>query len=207
MQNVEAEVVAIRSTLSRLELTQSPSRSDAVAEPTSTRQRILAISVTIIVLVSLGLICSYWLLGAGDIYLFLSILFPAFGGFAAGLFIAGRHVKLYALQGFIIGLVSRIGIARDLLHYSLIWAFLLGVLLSMVLTLILFLLSAILANWLKRRFLHEPILKSRGSRLAVALARVGSAPGADLSKGIEFWKGMLGALTPVLTLIGTIVTG
>jgi hypothetical protein len=71
---------------------------------------------------------------------------------------------------------------------------------------LLFLTSTIIARWFFRR--HIPSKAPDVLPLAIALSRFGTIEDSvDLSRRVEVWTKILTVLTPILTIIGTIVTG
>lgn len=72
-----------------------------------------------------------------------------------------------------------------------------------------FFLPAILGRWIGKRFNPSPDepRNKPAPKLAVGLAHLGSPNSeAELLKRIEFWKKIIDAFTPILTLAGTIIT-
>jgi hypothetical protein len=92
--------------------------------PAATSRRLLVISLLVVIIASVGSIASYWVAGKfawapWAPLLFVSIAFPAFGGFAGGLLIRGRHLKLYWILGGLVGLIDLIGML--LIYQGSLW--------------------------------------------------------------------------------------
>jgi hypothetical protein len=141
------------------------------------------------------------------VLLLLSVAFPAVLGLVAGLLIRGRHMKLYSLLGAFIGVIDYVGVL--LIYRGMLWPlpydWLEALLVICVGQTVLFLLSAIVGDWIEGRLFKRPLSTAAFPRVALVLAQLATSRKGDLSKNIELWKVIVGALTPILALIGTIV--
>lgn len=176
-----------------------------------TNGRILTILLAVVTLASSGSMGFYSMFRRGGEFgrelLFVSIAFPALGGFVEGFLLRGRYLNLYFASGAMIGLVDFIGVV--LIYRGTLWPlprdWVEAVLVFPGLQMLLVVFSALFGDWLENRvFFRSP--STDGTGPAIGVAESGSAGHRDLTKDVEFWKVVISTLTPVLTLTGTIVT-
>jgi hypothetical protein len=137
---------------------------------------------------------------------FLSI---AIGGCIEGISIEGRHLGIYFMCGVLISFITFIGMSlgagwsvgassaadtKLMLVASIVAAF----------QVMLFMTFAMIGDWFEKR---KSVRISCMSRLAIAIAQFGSKDSGDMAKRAEVWTKVINGLTPVLTLVGTIITG
>ena len=71
---------------------------------------------------------------------------------------------------------------------------------------LLFTFSNYFGSSLAKRMKLIPLSEDGSDRVAIALARITHKTNSNNAKDIEFWKTILASLTPIFTLVGTIVT-
>jgi hypothetical protein len=175
------------------------------------KRRIVIVSACAVVIGAAGSSICYWAfrqLGFWHPIFALSIGFPSLSGLATGFFIRGRHMKLYVLLGFLIGLIDFV--STTFIYNGSLWPlpddwvsislyYILG-------QSILFVLSGVIADWFESRFFHEQESSPLSTRIAISLAGIGGGSSKDKMKDIEFWKSVISALTPIFALVGSIIT-
>ena len=186
----------------------SPSSTTLLKSP---RDQVVMVSIWAVIVGAAGSSVCYWLFRRASFWkplLFLSIGFPALSGLGAGLFIRGRHVKLYCVLGLAVGLtdfaVTIVTYQGSLFPLPDDWQS--GFVFYIVGQTILFVLSGIIADWFESRFFHDKRSSPLSTRLATGLAAIGAGGSKDGIKDIEFWKSIINVLTPILAFIGSIIT-
>jgi hypothetical protein len=206
---VEDQLVALTDAIESI-------RATPTLQPVQPRslpnQRTPLVSLCAILVASFGSTGFYWLFNTtrynelSMLFVILSIAFPASGGLIAGLLIRGSHIRWYWILALIVGALDYVGTSLIFGHFfAPDWLLTLGI--YFVGQPVLFVLSGILADWIERRYFHLRFDSPLSSRIANTLSRLGTARPEARLKDIEFWKGMLSALTPILALIGSIITG
>jgi hypothetical protein len=167
------------------------------------------VNVTTVAAVSVAFCGIYWLAWTSQVaWLLLAAMWiPALGGFVFGLAVQFPPVTRCVALGFCIGFVDAVG---SLLIYNNglfplpdDWATVARwVLIGQPIQ---FMLAAIGAGWVKRRYLGVDALQ-QPNRLAELLGGLGRPSQDELLTRVQFWKALIDGATPVISLLGTIVT-
>jgi hypothetical protein len=215
ISELEEKVRELEATIHSLELSSPslPNKTVPSSEAVKPRKgRIVAVSIWSVVVGAAGSSFCYWLLRRSGFWrplLFLSIGFPALSGLAAGLFIRGRHIRLYCFLGLLVGLIDSV-VTLIIYQGTLFplppdWDQI--VLYYVIGQTVLFVLSGIIADWFEGRFFNENQSSRLSTHLAVSLAGLSSGDSENKPRDVEFWKSVISALTPILAIIGSIITG
>lgn len=151
---------------------------------------------------------TYWLFrntGFNKILLGLSVASPAIAGIALGLLLPTTRWVLYLVVGLLIGCLDFFGtifvykgraIPSDWPEIFLVY---------FVGQTVLVMMTASLGRWITTRIKGLPVAASGSRSVANALARISTSKSSSAER-FEFWKTFLGTLTPVFTLLGSIIT-
>ncbi|HUA97544.1 MAG TPA: hypothetical protein VMA34_04405 [Terracidiphilus sp.] len=204
---IETDVNALKEMLGAIGAS-GPGQDTPPAAPDIPRSAQIRFTAFSILIATAASISCYWLFKhsrLGQTLLGLSVASPAIGGIALGFLLPTVRWALYWLVGLAIGLVDFFGtifvyagmsIPADWPQVFFVYFF--GQTLLVVM-------MAALARSVAIRVKGLPIANSGSSAVASALAHL-SASKAGAAERLEFWKTVLGTLTPLFALLGSIVT-
>jgi hypothetical protein len=163
--------------------------------------------IGIVALTSTCALFFYWLFRRdfSSVALIVFISLPFFAGLGVGFFFRGGHAKMHVILGLIIGTVDYVGVMLFFyVSYSQIppdWMFAGAV--TLLGHAVLFALGGILADWIEKHYFPERYESDFSSRLAVSLAGIAASPGSP--GNVDAWKGIVNALTPILSILGSVI--
>jgi hypothetical protein len=214
MQVVEEQLATLTETL-------APDGKNGIYEReiTSGSRSAYALPLLIIAMSVVGTLVTYYIYlrtSKPHWLVYICVGFPVIGGILFGLARINARVRPSIAFGFLIGLFNLAGIPLTLYFYLAGNSTLVEILQreprgGIVKALLFFPLwesatFTFAALFLNRRFKRVPLSDSAPPLIAQTLDRLAKMRTKGNERDLEFWKGMLAAIAPVLTLVGTLAS-